>query len=878
MELVKGIPITKYCDEHRLTPRERLELFVPVCQAMQHAHQKGIIHRDVKPSNVLVAPYDGKPVVKVIDFGVAKATGQRLTERTLFTGFGAVVGTLEYMSPEQAELNNQDIDMRSDIYSLGVLLYELLTGTTPLDRKQLKQAAFTEMLRIIREVEPPKPSTRLSNSKDSLPSISAQRQMEPAKLTKLVRGELDWIVMKALEKDRNRRYETANGFAMDVERYLTNEPVLAVPPSTGYRLRKFARKNRRLLATVGAFVGLLLVAVIGLIIGLIAVNREQQKTRTALDAEKTAKGQARDALDALTDDVVETMFARQPELGEKEKAFLRKVLTSYQAITQELGETAEARLLRARGFFCVAHLHALLGDQVQAEARYRQAVPLQEELANEFPGVAEYRQNLAQTHESLGIALAELGKQAEGESAFRRAIALRHRLVEDFPNELTYRSKLAISYSDLSKLLRLQRKLGDAEEACRQALDLDQQLAAESSTYQPALARSRSNLGQILREQARYAEAEEALRQALIVQQKQVDEFPAVPKGRWELALSYDELGIVLAELGKPAEAEAAFRQNLDLRKKLADDFPKVLEYRGALAGACNNLGYLLWRQKQYAEAEEAYRQSLDLQEKLVAEAGAVPGHRQDLARSYDNLGYLMRDLMKFVEAETAFRRALAHQMQLVDNFPEVVKYQLDRAATQFHLGQLFRLLHRPAEALPWYEQALAFLQPVHTAAPKDLVIQKLLGHVRWDRARSLDELQKSAEALLDWERAVELVPKADRPQVRLGRARAWVQAGKAAEAVAETDAVTKDPATPSALCCVAAGVYSLASAAVQETSRREAYAGQALALLRRAQAAGFFKDRAMVADLNQHADLAPLRPREDFQKFVAELEAPAKP
>jgi serine/threonine protein kinase/tetratricopeptide (TPR) repeat protein len=250
MELVKGIPITQFCDERRLTPRERLELFIPVCQAVQHAHHKGIIHRDIKPSNVLIAPYDGKPVVKVIDFGVAKATGQRLTEKSLFTDFGAVVGTLEYMSPEQAELNNQDIDTRSDIYSLGVLLYELLAGTTPLDRKRLKEAAVIELLRVIRDVEPPRPSTRLSNSKDSLPTISAQRQMEPAKLTKLVRGELDWIVMKALEKHRNRRYETATGLASDIEHYLRDEPVTACPPSLPYRLRKFARRHKAAVAMV----------------------------------------------------------------------------------------------------------------------------------------------------------------------------------------------------------------------------------------------------------------------------------------------------------------------------------------------------------------------------------------------------------------------------------------------------------------------------------------------------------------------------------------------------------------------------------------------------------------------------------------------------
>src|SRR5579864_3576495 len=261
MELVKGKPITDYCDEKRLAVLDRLELFGDVCRAVQHAHQKGIIHRDLKPSNVLIAPFDGKPVVKVIDFGVAKATGQRLTDATLFTGFGAVVGTPEYMSPEQAEANNQDIDTRSDIYSLGVLLYELLTGSTPLTRKRIKEAALLEVLRVIREEEPPRPSTRLSESKDSLPSISAQRQTEPAKLTKLVRGELDWIVMKALEKDRNRRYETANGFAMDVQRYLADEPVQACPPSAGYRLRKFARRNKvRLAAAAGAFLAVTVIA------------------------------------------------------------------------------------------------------------------------------------------------------------------------------------------------------------------------------------------------------------------------------------------------------------------------------------------------------------------------------------------------------------------------------------------------------------------------------------------------------------------------------------------------------------------------------------------------------------------------------------------
>jgi WD40 repeat protein/serine/threonine protein kinase/tetratricopeptide (TPR) repeat protein len=298
MELVKGTPITRYCDEHRLTPHQRLELFVQVCEALQHAHQKGIIHRDLKPSNVLVAPYDGRPVVKVIDFGVAKATGQRLTEKTMFTELGAVIGTLEYMSPEQAELNNQDIDTRSDIYALGVLLYELLTGSTPLSRDRLRKAAFTEMLRLIREEEPPRPSTRLTDSKEALPSISAQRQTEPARLPRLVRGELDCIVMKALDKDRNRRYETANGLARDVQRYLADEPVEAQPPTLRYRVGKFLRRHKGpVLAGT-----LVLVALVGGVIGTTWSMLRADRARAA-EAEQRllADNNARTAKVAQTD-------------------------------------------------------------------------------------------------------------------------------------------------------------------------------------------------------------------------------------------------------------------------------------------------------------------------------------------------------------------------------------------------------------------------------------------------------------------------------------------------------------------------------------------------------------------------------------------------
>ena len=278
MELVKGVPITRYCDEQQLTLRERLGLFVAVCRAVQHAHQKGIIHRDLKPTNVLVAAYDGQPVPKVIDFGIAKALGERLTERTLVTGVGGIIGTLEYMSPEQAELGARDIDTRADIYSLGVLLYELLTGTTPLTRQRLEQASMTEVLRAIREEDPPKPSARLSALKNSLASISSRRNLDRALLTRMVHGELDWIVMKALDKDRSRRYATANGLARDIERYLQDEPVEACPPSAWYKIRKFAGKNRKLLTAAGAF-ALLLTG--GIIVSTWLAVRATQAEHTA---------------------------------------------------------------------------------------------------------------------------------------------------------------------------------------------------------------------------------------------------------------------------------------------------------------------------------------------------------------------------------------------------------------------------------------------------------------------------------------------------------------------------------------------------------------------------------------------------------------------
>ena len=428
MELVKGVPITKYCDDHRLEPADRLKLFIQVCQAVQHAHQKGIIHRDLKPSNILVARYDGLPVPKVIDFGVAKAMGQPLTDRTLVTGFGAVVGTPEYMAPEQAEFNQLDIDTRSDVYALGVLLYELLTGNTPLTRQRLGEAAVLEMLRLIREEEPPTPSTRLSQA-DASPSIAANRGMEPRKLTTLVRGELDWIVMKSLEKDRTRRYETANAFARDIQNYLADEPVEAAKPSAGYRLWKFARKYRAPLRAAAAAFVLLVVATA---VSLFMAYRAQVAEDNALQAagEVSGRGAARAREELATREAVQVFFQDKILKAGRPEGLdggLGKDVTLRQAIDAAVPGIAESFRDRPAVEGALRHIigdsYALFGEKQKSLEQLEQAVKIRTSaLGLDDPETLRSMDDLANIY-------TEIGRTDEGSALADRVHQARERVL-----------------------------------------------------------------------------------------------------------------------------------------------------------------------------------------------------------------------------------------------------------------------------------------------------------------------------------------------------------------------------------------------------------------------------------------------------------------
>ncbi|HMP02255.1 MAG TPA: tetratricopeptide repeat protein [Gemmatales bacterium] len=459
MELVRGTAITQFCDDRRLTPRQRLELFVPVCQAIQHAHQKGVIHRDIKPSNVLVALYDDRPVPKVIDFGVAKATGQTLTEQTLVTGLGTVVGTLEYMSPEQASLNQVDVDTRSDVYSLGVLLYELLTGSTPMDRKRLHRAAIFEMLRIVREVEAPRASERLSTS-DTLPSVAANRGIEPAELSRLLRGELDWVLLKALEKDRTRRYETANGLARDIQRFLADEVVEARPPSTAYRLQKLIRRHKGKVLAAGLILATLLAGIVGTTWGLLEANRARAAESERATGERLAKEQAERERDekeqqrrfaqAIADFLKDDLLALTSVEGQDRFGDPKVDLLGKDATVRQLLDRAAAKLDQRHDLApnIEAELRWMIGVNYRALGQYSPAIAHLEramDLARKTFG-RDHPETL-HAQNSLAMAYSAAGRYADAQRLFEENLRqTRTACGPDHPDTLNSMSNLARAY------------------------------------------------------------------------------------------------------------------------------------------------------------------------------------------------------------------------------------------------------------------------------------------------------------------------------------------------------------------------------------------------------------------------------------------------
>ncbi len=637
MELVRGIPITDYCEQSRLDTRARLQLFVDVCHSVQHAHQKGIIHRDLKPSNVLVTHIDGKPVVKVIDFGIAKATGQQLTDKTLYTAFAQMIGTPLYMSPEQAALSGVDVDTRSDVYSLGVMLYELLTGTTPFSKETFSNVSYDELRRIIREEEPPRPSVRFSTlHADAQSTISTRQPTDVPTFSRQLRGELDWIVMQALEKDRNRRYESASALAADVERYLCDEPVLACPPSVGYRLRKYVRKHSVLLST-GAIVIAALLA--GTTISVWQANRAKAATAQAnanelkaIDKEQEAQQQrhesernlesAMDAVEKLLTHIGNPELAEIPEFQQFRLECLQDSLAFYERFHLSRGTSPRVQYRAAQVFGTLGELVRENRESSlfpQAIAAYTAAQRLADRLVQQEPGRRDYRELQAELYLLAGRFYMNLNvanddyEQAvkyleKSELLFDRMTLVEPSMADE------YGAKRGDALVGLANIHRRRQAIPQALECARRAYDL-----TEQTIPNPSAART---LAVLLMD----AEPEKAA--ALHRRAVAIVRMDETRKHRSRFQRAYELNQAAEFFVSRDAqEAEAYWRESLALLRELSREFPYVKKYSSYLGIVIRHLVRSLNSRGQTADAFDLLR---DLDSEL-RERGVVQQLRAEL-------------------------------------------------------------------------------------------------------------------------------------------------------------------------------------------------------------------------------------------------------
>jgi serine/threonine protein kinase/tetratricopeptide (TPR) repeat protein len=848
MELVKGVPITRYCDEHRLTPRQRLELFVPVCQAIQHAHQKGVIHRDIKPSNVLVALYDDKPVPKVIDFGVAKATGPQLTEQTLQTGFGAVVGTVEYMSPEQAGFNQLDIDTRSDIYSLGVLLYELLAGSPPFSRKELEKAGVLEMLRVIREDEPSKPSTKLSTA-EGLPTLAANRGTEPAKLTKLVRGELDWIVMKALEKDRSRRYETANGLAHDIEHYLHDEPVAAGPPSTAYRFRKFVRRNKGPVLAASLVLLALVIGVIGTTLGLFRAKQQrriaeenEQKAVAAAEAEKKAKETAETReteTKAVLDFVQNKVFAAaRPE---RQEGGLGREVTLRQAVDAALPFVDKSfknqPLIEARLRMTLGSSFWYLGDATMASEQFRVARMLfSQHLGPDHADTLSSMNNLANSY-------SDLGRDTDALKLREETLALRKvKLGLDHPQTLGSMNNLALSYCYVGRYAEA-LKLNEETLALRKV---------KLGLNDPNTFFSMHNLAMTYAALGRHADARRLNEETLALRKVKLGpNHPDTLKSMTQLAFNYHALG-------RYSDALKLNEETLALKKvKLGPNHPDTL-------GSMTNLALTYAALGRHADALKLHEETLVLQKAKLGR-----DHKHTLG-SMVNLASVFCDLGRHGEALKLYEAALP-----------VMKAKIPDDSFTFScmegLANCYGALGRHADALKLHEETLALrkakLGPDH---PDTLMSMR-------GRAETLAKLDRGAEAVPITDECLKraagkVVDPLLIPGVLEVRLRHFEKSKDAAGCRATAEMWEKLNRADADRLYTAARFRAVTAAVIRGTDLKsvlrtkdaEPEADRAMAWLTQAVAAGYKN----AAHMKEDKDLDALRDRVDFKKLVAGLDA----
>jgi len=759
MEFVPGVPLTQYCDTNRLSTAERLELFTQICNGVQHAHHKGVIHRDIKPSNVLVKIQDSKPVPKIIDFGIAKATSQRLTEQSVFTAMGEFIGTPEYMSPEQADLTGLDVDTRTDVYSLGVVLYELLVGAQPFDGRELRQAGFDEMRRKIREEEPPRPSVRLSGLGEKSTTAAANRRIEPSTLARQLHGDLDWITMKALEKDRTRRYDSPGELAADIDRHLRDEPVLAGPPSATYRVKKFVRRHTLGVAASSLVTVAMILGIAGTTIGMIrARNAEQVASREAETAQQ------------VSDFLVGLFKVSDPTEGSFEKVTAREMLDKgADRIRTELTDQplVQARLMSTMGWVYIG-----LGRYDSAQALFEEALAIREaELPSDHPDVAEVLNQLGEAHrekaewdvawplyeralaireEALGLEsprvaavlnnmaliMEDKGNYDEALVLYERMLAIdRQNLGPDDPVYATSLSNVAILHVRMGELDEAQELFERALEIREKAFGPDHLLVASSlnsvggvlndmGDYRaalpylersvaikeevlgpdhPSLAGTMGNLGSLLKTLREFDRARTMLERASAIYRE------ALGPDHPDYGESLSDLAIFHASTGDLEAAGPLFEESLAVRERaFGPHHPDVATSLNNLGVYHRSMGDNEGARPYYERALEAYEKSLD------------PGNPR-LALPLSNLANLLKDLGDYEEAEELYQRALViREEALGPDHPDVGYTTIGLASLYDTMGDMERALPLVARTAEIWEKALGPEHPQGVAVLED--------------------------------------------------------------------------------------------------------------------------------------------------------------
>jgi serine/threonine protein kinase/tetratricopeptide (TPR) repeat protein len=615
MEYVPGLPITEYCDKHRLTIPERLELFIQVCDGVQHAHQKAIIHRDLKPSNVLVVEQDNRAVPKIIDFGLAKATAQRLTDKTLFTELGMMLGTPEYMSPEQADQTEQNIDTRTDVYSLGIVLYQLLVGMLPFEGQAARAGTLEAILRMIREQEPPKPSTKIRSLGDTSTALAEKRREEPRLFARHLQGELDWITMKALEKDRARRYPSPAELGADIQRHLSDDPVLAGPPSAMYRASKFIRRHRFGVISAGTVLLLLIIFAVAMAVQARRIAKERDRAnRQAEVAQRVA-------------DFMTNMFkVSDPSAARGNTITAREILDK--ASTQiETGLSTDPEL-RAQMMEVMGNVYINLGLYRQAESLLEPSLEIRRRV------LGPRNADTAASMTSLAWLMEREGRPADAEKLQREALDIdRQTIGSDNPLTLTLMGNLASSLAD-------QRRNQEAEKLQTETLNRERRvLGAESNSTLATM----NNLALTYMHEGRYADAEKLERQAVETRRRVFGpDNPDVLAGNFSL-------GVILFHEKRFADAETLLRQTqLDESRVLGPDHPETLKTMGALA---NDLA----DEQHYEDAEKMARQVLDAHLRTLGLDNRIT------AVDRYNLACIMADDGKREEALSLLGEAIDH-------------------------------------------------------------------------------------------------------------------------------------------------------------------------------------------------------------------------